>query len=91
MSKRNLNKFLDRINPWRVATKRPVFDINKIDDAVAQELFDILDSEVSPENLHCDGEITRAQAQIKANIFYGAGDELHEMGFRSKEQWSEFA
>ncbi len=30
-----------------------------------QKEFQSLASQLSPENLHCDGEITRAQAQTK--------------------------
>jgi len=29
--------------------------------------IDMIDGQLSPENLNCDGEITREQAQLKAN------------------------
>jgi hypothetical protein len=31
----------------------------------AQTWIDKIENELSPENLHCDGEITRAQAMVK--------------------------
>lgn len=35
-----------------------------IDDSVMQQFFD-LECQLSPENLHCDGEISRTEAQRK--------------------------
>ncbi len=32
-----------------------------------RQQIDRIDGQLSPENLHCDGEITRAQAKVKYN------------------------
>ena len=44
-------------------------------------LVESIDCSLSPENLHCDGEISREQAQSKFRKLVGALKELDRMGF----------
>jgi len=47
----------------------------------AQTVFQKIDFGLSPENLHCDGEITRAAAQRKYRDYMSAAKGLQVMGF----------
>lgn len=49
-------------------------DINNDMDRV--KIAQTLDSELSPENLHCDGEISQAQAQRKYRTLSKVAEQL---------------
>lgn len=59
-----LHHYIEKKNAWRA-----IFDDAPIamplDDDGIEFLADSLGGELSPENLHCDGEISRAQAHEK--------------------------
>jgi len=63
-----LTKYVDDMNRWNA-----IFSIAPIamplSQADADSISDKLSSELSPENLHCDGEISQAQAQRKYRHF----------------------
>jgi hypothetical protein len=66
---RNLNNFIDDINNWGSFFNRAqiTFPLTQSDaDSIAQDL----DCKLSPENLHCDGEISTAEADRKYR-YYG--------------------
>ena len=74
-----LTQFIDEQNRWNSIFNKPAVnfplsqqDINRIADSI--------DCELSPENLHCDGEISPAQAQRK-------GEYLHRV-LRQLEQYA---
>jgi hypothetical protein len=48
-----------------------------LDAQGAQKIGNKLDSELSPENLHCDGEISHAEAMRKYNFLTTVLDELN--------------
>ena len=60
----NLKKFINDQNTWRA-----IFNTAPVTFPLSQfhvnDLAKSLDSKLSPENLHCDGEISRAEAQRK--------------------------
>ena len=60
----NLNNFIQDNNRWIAIFGNPqmTFPLTQQD---ADELARTLDSKLSPENLHCDGEISAAEAQRK--------------------------
>lgn len=74
----NLGHFIDSHNVW--AKKSPI-NINNLTGENAKTLFGNLDNELSPENLHCDGEISNAQAQAKYKYFKAVEKELLSLGF----------
>ena len=88
---KNLTEYVERLNAMNRIFKRPTIDLDNLTDDMAQDIFNSLDGDLSPENLHCDGEISAAQARKKAKLFYAAANELMALGFRSNEKWSEFA
>ena len=58
---RNLNEFVDSLNHWRKIWNKHPLDLNNAEDR--QNLADVLDGELSPENLTCDGELPRGVVQ----------------------------
>ena len=63
-----LTKYIDDMNRWNA-----IFGISAVDmplsQADAEALSNKLASELSPENLHCDGEISYSAAQKKYRYF----------------------
>ena len=71
----NLTKYIDNRNDWNAIFGTPAmtFPLTQKDvDDVARSL----DSNLSPENLHCDGEITAAEANRKYKFYSKVYEEL---------------
>lgn len=70
-----LIKFVDQHNHWN-----SFFNGSKITFPLSQKDIDSiarsLDSALSPENLHCDGEISVAEANAKGNRLMHVVDDL---------------
>ena len=66
---KNLNAYIEQKNTWGSFFGSPAitFPLSQSD---VESLTNSLDSDLSPENLHCDGEISQAEAQRKYN-YYG--------------------
>ena len=60
----NLNKFIEDNNRWTLLISRIAMTF-PLSQADVDSLARTLDSKLSPENLHCDGEISRAEANRK--------------------------
>jgi hypothetical protein len=58
-----LNEYVAQKNKWGKLFGMPALDLNNDMDRV--QIAQGLDGELSPENLHCDGEISQAQAMKK--------------------------
>jgi hypothetical protein len=74
---RNLNKFIDDQNVWKSFFNSPqiTFPLSQIQvDDIARSL----DAKLSPENLHCDGEISVAEANAKYNFYAKVYRELEQ-------------
>jgi hypothetical protein len=67
---KNLTHYIDNRNQWNSffpSNKTITFPLTQKNvDGLARSL----DCDLSPENLHCDGEISQAEAQRKYN-YYG--------------------
>mgnify|MGYP001138511939 CR=1 FL=1 len=81
MSKRQLATIIERENMFRKWREEKPMDIDNLSKEDADSLYQSIDCGLSPENLHCDGEISRAQAQAKYNNYMGAVRELQKRGF----------
>lgn len=57
---RNLSAYLDQKNRWRSIFGKPALQYPKD----RKHILDMLESDLSPENLTCDGEL-RGQALMK--------------------------
>jgi len=60
----NLKNFIDDNNRW-IAFFNTAPMTFPLSQTQVNDLARTLDSKLSPENLHCDGEISRAEAQRK--------------------------
>ena len=71
-----LKKFIDDNNRWIAIFNKTgmTFPLSQAD---ADDLARTLDSKLSPENLHCDGEISAAEANRKYNFLSEVADELN--------------
>lgn len=77
----SLKQFIAEQNRVAGFFNEPQIDINKITDEQAQKMFSRLDSNMSPEHLHMDGERSAAQARKFAKIYTDAFNELKAKGF----------
>lgn len=69
-----LNRFVESRNKFN-----SVFGIKALDMTVAadrQRLAEIIDSALSPENLTCDGELSRREVSIRYNELIRVANEL---------------
>lgn len=76
-----LTQFVDNQNRCNAIFGGEAMDLSKMDDALAQKLFGILEGELSPENLCCDGELSYAQVKVKATLLNGAVRDLERLGY----------
>lgn len=81
----SLQSEIDNMNFWAKMTDKPEMDINSLSDDDAQTLYQRIDSGLSPENLHCDGEISRSAAQAKYRSYMSAVKELNKRGFVAQD------
>jgi hypothetical protein len=58
-----LTKYVNDLNQWNAIFGMTPLDINNDLDRV--QIAQKIDGELSPENLHCDGEISLAEAERK--------------------------
>ncbi|KKM96012.1 hypothetical protein LCGC14_1182310 [marine sediment metagenome] len=82
----HLKEYVEGLNRMSDIFGGEQIDLDNLDDAVAQRIFNSLDSDLSPENLTCDGELSFAAVQKKARILNGAATELMAMGFQFEEE-----
>ena len=73
-----LTTYVAQKNCFRKICKQPRIVIPRANShpdkrlAKAKIIFDMLDCDLSPENLHCDGEISNAEAKKKELYFNAA-------------------
>ena len=71
---KQLKEFVERENKWSAIFGSPALDLNSAADR--QRIASKLDSCLSPENLTCDGELTRAQVDAKFRFLNKAAEQL---------------
>ena len=69
-----LQAYIDQKNRWNAIFKGEQFEIKTAKGR--QRVADSLDSDLSPENLSCDGELPRSQVQAKYRALSQAAKEL---------------
>ncbi len=72
-----LKKYVEEKNQWNSIFGMRALDLN--DDQDRQQIAQNIDSELSPENLHCDGEISQAAAQRKLRRLNQVSAQLIEL------------
>lgn len=70
----SLQKYLDDKNRFAAIFKSPAVTLDTA--AGRQKVADMLDSDLSPENLTCDGERPRAQVAARYKMLTKAAREL---------------
>jgi len=69
-----IEQYVENKNKWRaVFNQKPLSLLNKKD---RQAIANSIDSELSPENLTCDGELPRSVVQLKMRNLTRAAEEL---------------
>lgn len=81
----NLNRYVDQKNFMRTLMGQPAIDAQRLSKEDVDYLTECLSSDTSPENLHCDGEISRAQAMSKQRFYTAVINELKTAGFAVDE------
>jgi hypothetical protein len=71
---KNLQKYVDQKNVWATIFGQPALDLNVAQDR--QLIADSIDSDLSPESLTCDGELSLAQVRARFQTLTCAADEL---------------
>ena len=67
---KNLQHYIDNRNQWNSFFPNSKQITFPLDQKTVNDLARSLDGDLSPENLHCDGEISQREAQKKYN-YYG--------------------
>ena len=74
MARFAIEQYVDQKNQWAgLFGGRKLSLLNKAD---RQRIADSLDADLSPENLSCDGELSRAEVQKRYNFLTKAAKEL---------------
>jgi hypothetical protein len=76
------------MNQWNAIFGMTPLDINNDLDRV--QIAQKIDSELSPENLHCDGEISQAEAMRKLRKLNKVCAELIKLDPSVRNQLSEY-
>ena len=69
-----LEKYVANKNKWRAIFNQPELSLLNARDR--QAIADGIDSEMSPENLTCDGELPRSVVQMKVRNLTRCAEEL---------------
>ena len=72
---KNLKAYVDQKNRWDMIFGRPALVIGQHNQQIAESI----DSDLSPENLTCDGELSRTAVQQRYRQLTAAARELKEL------------
>ena len=72
-----LQKYIDQKNRWNAIFKGKQYEIKTAQGR--QEVANMLDGDLSPENLTCDGELPRSQVQAKYRELTAVVKELQKL------------
>ena len=88
MKTNNLEAVLKQINWQRQWKGSPRLTIDSLTQVEATLVADHIFIALEPENLHCDGEISRSQVNAKRKMLDGALKELGKLGFNTSSSYS---
>ena len=72
-----LRKFIEQKNHWNSFFQGEQYEIATA--AGRQRVADMIDSALSPENLTCDGELSRTEVQRRYRELMGAAKQLKKL------------
>ena len=74
MNLSNIEQYVEQKNRWgAIFGSRPLSLLNAYD---RQKIADSIDSDMSPENLTCDGELSRAEVSRRVKMLSRCAEEL---------------
>ena len=83
-----LKNYVDQRNRVSALFNEPdPINIANMNQHDANRLFDLIECDLSPENLCCDGELPFAAVKRKADMLNGARAELVALGFQHTEEF----
>jgi hypothetical protein len=71
---RNLTAYIDQKNRWNAIFKGEQFEVKTVNGRI--RVAQSIDSELSPENLTCDGELSRSQINARYRQLTAVAKEL---------------
>ena len=74
---KTLQAYIDQKNSWNALFKGEQFEIATA--AGRQRVANCIDADLSPENLTCDGELSRSQVQARYRQLTQAAKELKQL------------
>ena len=77
MNIRALETYVEQKNNWERLFKQPELSLLNAEDR--QRIADSIDSDLSPENLSCDGELSRTQIQQRYAFLTRCARELQSI------------
>jgi|DEB0MinimDraft_6_1074348.scaffolds.fasta_scaffold126158_4 hypothetical protein len=83
-----LTQYVNDMNQWNSIFGMRALDLN--DDMDRVQIAQRIDSELSPENLHCDGEISQAAAMRKLRRLNKVCAELLKLDPSVRNQLGEY-
>lgn len=86
----HLKEYVEGLNRMSAIFGGEQIDLDNLDAAGAQRIFNDIEGDLSPENLTCDGELPFVQVQKKVKMLNGAVTELMAMGFQFTQFTEEF-
>jgi len=72
-----LQKFIDQKNHWNSFFKGPQYEIQTAKGR--QRVADMIDAALSPENLTCDGELSRTEVNRRYKELITAAEQLKKL------------
>lgn len=72
-----LQAYVDQKNKWNALFKGEQFELKTAKGR--QRIADSIDCELSPENLTCDGELSRSQVQARYKALTSAARDLQKL------------
>ena len=80
---KNLQRYLDeKVNFFAKFSGEPLITL-PLSESDVNSVIESLACNLSPENLHCDGEISRAQARTKYNFYMRVHRDLERVTGKS--------
>lgn len=73
----SLKNYLEQANAYRKIFGKPEYDLRKAEDR--KSLANRIDGDLSPENLTCDGELSRSAVQARYKVLVQAAKDLKKL------------
>jgi hypothetical protein len=85
---RALQKYIDQKNQWNAIFKGTQYEVATAEGR--KRVAQAIDSDLSPENLSCDGELPRGQVQARYRVLTAAATDLVKLDPSMAQHMYEF-